>query len=67
MRPSLLITMPDPVAAPCDVITPIFTTLGSTLAAAFCTEPSGAEAGAVCPPVRGAVIDGVVVVPLVAE
>jgi hypothetical protein len=55
------------VAAPCDVITPIFTTLGSTLAAAFCTEPSGAEAGAVCPPVSGAVTDGRVVGPLVAE
>src|SRR3954447_14895946 len=68
IRPSLLITMPDPVAAPWDVATAIFTTLGSTLAAALCTEPSGAAAGAAWLPFSGAVTDGVFVVwSLVAE
>ena len=58
ISPSWLITMPEPVAAPCDVATPIFTTLGSTFAAAAWTEPSGAETGAAWPPFSGAVTDG---------
>src|SRR3954447_11546824 len=67
IRPSLLITMPDPVAAPCWDATAIFTTLGSTLAAALCTEPSGAAAGAAWLPFSGAVTDGVALESLVAE
>ena len=68
IRPSLLITMPDPVASPCEVATAIFTTLGSTFAAALCTEPSGADAGAAWLPFSGDVTDGLFVVwSLVAE
>jgi hypothetical protein len=68
IRPSLLITIPEPVAAPWEVATPIFTTLGSTLEAAFWTEPSGAETGAAWPPLSRAVTDGVEVLEsLVAE
>ncbi len=67
IRPSLLITMPEPVPAPCWLATAIFTTLPSTLAAAFCTEPSGAEAGAAWLPFSGAVTDGLAPVSFVAE
>jgi hypothetical protein len=58
ISPSDLITMPEPDPAPCGVTTPIFTTDGSMIAAAFWTDPSGAaDVGAAPLCVSGAVTE----------